>query len=152
MPAMTGKKFGFFAALAAFTAPALAQSAADSAAPTAPYLVDASQISTGDTAWMLTSTALVLLMAVREQRAIGAALLARGWPATTPAALAFGASSAESETWTGTIADLAAGNGPGLEDRPGTLIIGDVVRLRAVLTNDELARDEGEMTRSNSWL
>jgi len=98
---------------------------------------------------------LVMLMAVGAQQAIGAALLARGWPSTTPAALAFGASSDESETWTGTIAELAAGNGPGLEDRPGTLIIGDVVGLRAALSDDARARDEGEMTAAigrNSWL
>ncbi|HEY6124115.1 MAG TPA: hypothetical protein VIV63_05660, partial [Steroidobacteraceae bacterium] len=48
--------------LAALGGHAFAQSADTTAAPTAPYLVDASQISTGDTSWMLTSTALVLLM------------------------------------------------------------------------------------------
>src|SRR5829696_6123861 len=62
MPLMSGKNLGILAGLAAFTAPAFAQSAADPAAPTAPYLVNADQISTGDTAWMLTSTAFVLLM------------------------------------------------------------------------------------------
>ena len=62
MPAMSGKNLGILAGLTAFAAPAFAQSAADAAAPTAPYLVDADQISTGDTAWMLTSTAFVLLM------------------------------------------------------------------------------------------
>src|SRR3982750_1612653 len=46
--------------LTAFAGQVLAQSVPDEA--TAPHLVDASQISTGDTAWMLTSTALVLLM------------------------------------------------------------------------------------------
>src|SRR6478735_12725178 len=58
---MRGKITGPVAALAAFLSPAYAQ-AADSAAQTAPFLVDADQISSGDTAWMLTSTALVLLM------------------------------------------------------------------------------------------
>ena len=84
---------------------------------------------------------LVMLMAVGAQQAIGGrAPRARLAPAT-PAALVFGASSDESETWTGTLADLAAGDGPGLEDRPGTLIIGDVVRLRAALSDDGEARD-----------
>src|SRR5687767_14779223 len=50
------------AVLAALAAPTFAQEAAESTPATAPYLVDASQISTGDTAWMLTSTAFVLLM------------------------------------------------------------------------------------------
>jgi Amt family ammonium transporter len=58
---MRGKITGLGAALATFLSPAYAQ-AAESAAQTAPYLVDADQISSGDTAWMLTSTALVLLM------------------------------------------------------------------------------------------
>ena len=61
---MRGKSFAVTVSLAASltgAGQAFAQSAAG-AAPTAPYLVDASKISTGDTAWMLTSTALVLLM------------------------------------------------------------------------------------------
>jgi Amt family ammonium transporter len=62
MARMRGKTFAFTAGLWALASQAFAQSAADSAAPTAPYLVDAGQISTGDTAWMLTSTAFVLLM------------------------------------------------------------------------------------------
>ena len=62
MRPMSGKNLGFLAGIAALAAPAFAQASGDSAAPTAPYLVDASQISTGDTAWMLTSTAFVLLM------------------------------------------------------------------------------------------
>ena len=37
---------------------------ADDAAPTAPYLVTLDKISAGDTAWMLTSTALVLMMTI----------------------------------------------------------------------------------------
>jgi uroporphyrin-III C-methyltransferase/precorrin-2 dehydrogenase/sirohydrochlorin ferrochelatase len=79
---------------------------------------------------------LVLLMAVATQCEIAAALLARGWPAATPAALIFAASRDEGETWTGTIAGLAAGNGPRHVDRPGTLVVGEVVRLRAALAEE----------------
>ena len=61
MAGMRGRILGAAAALATLTVPAFGQ-AAGSAAPTAPYLVDADKISSGDTAWMLTSTALVLLM------------------------------------------------------------------------------------------
>jgi ammonium transporter, Amt family len=50
------------AAAAPTTAAAPAATAA--AAPTAPFMVDADKISSGDTAWMLTSTALVLMMCV----------------------------------------------------------------------------------------
>ncbi|MFM0390197.1 ammonia channel protein, partial [Paraburkholderia dipogonis] len=47
----------------ASAAPAAAAASAPStsdAAPTAPFSVDSSKINSGDTAWMLTSTALVL--------------------------------------------------------------------------------------------
>jgi ammonium transporter, Amt family len=50
---------------AASTPDALAASnAAPPAAPTAPFSVDSSKINSGDTAWMLTSTALVLFMTI----------------------------------------------------------------------------------------
>src|SRR5690349_20583248 len=63
MMGMRGKSFpaaraSWAALLSAFAGQAFAQSADNNA----PHLVDASQISSGDTAWMLTSTALVLLM------------------------------------------------------------------------------------------
>jgi len=45
-------------------APAPASDAAPAAGPTEPFLVGADKISGGDTAWMLTSTALVLMMCV----------------------------------------------------------------------------------------
>src|ERR1700724_605656 len=45
-------------------APAAASDAAPAAAPTEPFLLSADKISGGDTAWMLTSTALVLMMCV----------------------------------------------------------------------------------------
>ncbi|AKJ69260.1 ammonia channel protein [Pandoraea thiooxydans] len=50
------------AAVPAATAPAAPVAAP--AAPTAPFSVDASKISAGDTAWMLTSSALVLFMTI----------------------------------------------------------------------------------------
>ncbi|WP_322010414.1 ammonium transporter [Paraburkholderia sp. J12] len=52
------------AAAPAASAPADASAAAAPAAPTAPFSVDASKINSGDTAWMLTSTALVLFMTI----------------------------------------------------------------------------------------
>ena len=76
---------------------------------------------------------LVLLMAVAGQQEIAGALLARGWAPQTPAALVFAASRSDDETWTGTLAELAAGQGPHHVDRPGTLVVGEVVRLRAAL-------------------
>ena len=52
------------AAPAAAPAPAAPAAAAPAAAPTAPFLTTFDKISSGDTAWMLTSTALVLLMTI----------------------------------------------------------------------------------------
>jgi len=52
------------AADASAAAAASAPAAAAPAAPTAPFSVDSSKISGGDTAWMLTSTALVLMMTI----------------------------------------------------------------------------------------
>jgi Amt family ammonium transporter len=52
------------AASEAAHASAAAPDAAPAAAPTEPFLVSADKISGGDTAWMLTSTALVLMMCV----------------------------------------------------------------------------------------
>ncbi|MEW9584113.1 ammonium transporter [Paraburkholderia sp. DGU8] len=51
-------------ASAAAAASAPAASDAAPAAPTAPFSVDSSKINSGDTAWMLTSTALVLFMTI----------------------------------------------------------------------------------------
>ena len=58
---MRGKITGLCTVLAAMSAPAFSQ-VAETGSATAPYLVDADQISTGNTAWMMMSTALVLLM------------------------------------------------------------------------------------------
>ena len=73
---------------------------------------------------------LVFLMSVAEQREIAAALVARGWRPSTPAALLFAASRGDAETWTGTLASLAKGDGVSDIDRPGMIVVGDVVTVR----------------------
>ena len=55
-----------------------------------------------------TGLTLVILMGVRQRAAIAARLCARGWPASTPAALVVGASTAQAWRWTGTLAGLSA--------------------------------------------
>jgi len=85
------------------------------------------------------STTLVLLMGVHTRAQIAARLLDRGWPASTPAALLFAASTPQSQRWIGTLGELARqavdGQDDGLEipDGPGTVVIGEVVRLAHVL-------------------
>ena len=79
------------------------------------------------------ATTLVFLMSVGRQRDIAAALLSRGWRASTPAALLFAASRDDAETWTGTIASLAAGDGVVEVERPGMIVVGEVVNVREQL-------------------
>jgi uroporphyrin-III C-methyltransferase/precorrin-2 dehydrogenase/sirohydrochlorin ferrochelatase len=78
---------------------------------------------------------LVVMMGTGAQIDIASALIARGWPASTPAAIAYAASREDAETWTGTLASLQRGDGPVDPARPGTLVIGEVVKLRDVLTS-----------------
>ena len=77
------------------------------------------------------SLTLVFMMAVAEQQRIADALVARGWRSSTPAALIFSASRDDAATWTGTLAALARGDGIFDAERPGMLVIGGVVSLRA---------------------
>lgn len=73
------------------------------------------------------SLTLVVLMGVRTRGAIAARLLARGWAATTPAAILYGASHPGAITWIG---DLASLGDAGFDtELPGVLVIGEVVSL-----------------------
>jgi len=83
-------------------------------------------------------TTLVFMMSIAQQRDIAAALLARGWRASTPAALLFAMSTEDAETWTGTIASLAEGDGVSEIERPGMIVVGDVVNVRAQLIDEEM--------------
>jgi len=90
---------------------------------------------------------LVFLMGVAAQQNIATALLARGWPPATSVALVFAASRGDGDTWTGTLAALVRGEGPRHADRPGTIVVGEVVRLRAVLADAGLAAGGQEAAR-----
>ena len=79
------------------------------------------------------ATTLVFLMSVGQQREIAASLIARGWRPSTRAALLFAASRTDAETWTGTIASLAAGGGVFESERPGLIVVGEVVNVREQL-------------------
>ena len=89
---------------------------------------------------------LVVLMGVGSQQRIAEALLTRGWPPSTPVAVAYAASREDAETWTGTLATLGS-EGPHETRRPGTLVIGDVVRLRDVLADAPVASHLEEAVR-----
>jgi uroporphyrin-III C-methyltransferase/precorrin-2 dehydrogenase/sirohydrochlorin ferrochelatase len=78
---------------------------------------------------------LVVMMGTGAQTDIASALLARAWPTSTPVAVVFAASRDDAETWTGTLASLERGEGPSDPARPGTIVIGEVVRLHDVLVD-----------------
>jgi uroporphyrin-III C-methyltransferase / precorrin-2 dehydrogenase / sirohydrochlorin ferrochelatase len=71
-----------------------------------------------------------VLMGIAERAGIAGRLLARGWPAATPAAMLLGAASAESFTWRGTLRELGDAPIPPERDHlPGTLVVGAVAGL-----------------------
>ncbi len=74
------------------------------------------------------SLTVVVLMGLHARAALASRLLARGWSPDTPTAVLLAASTADAETWRGTLADLGRALLPD-GDRPGTIAIGDVVAL-----------------------
>jgi uroporphyrin-III C-methyltransferase len=86
----------------------------------------------------------VVMMGVGRRQQIGALLIARGWNASTPAALVLSASTAAASVWTGSLGEFAQGIELPQHSGPGTIVIGDVVRLRAVLGVSD--RADAELT------
>lgn len=74
---------------------------------------------------------LVVLMGVRTRGEIAARLIARGWPASTPAAIVHGASHPGSFTWLGDLSTI--GLAEFSTELPGVLVIGEVVSLASQL-------------------
>ena len=82
------------------------------------------------------SLTLVVLMGIGEREGIGKRLRSRGWSDDTPAAIVWGASSGESATWRGILADLGMAPLPrGGAHLPGTIVIGSVAGLSLVSQN-----------------
>jgi uroporphyrin-III C-methyltransferase / precorrin-2 dehydrogenase / sirohydrochlorin ferrochelatase len=82
------------------------------------------------------SATIVVMMGLAHIGDIVSVLLARGWSATTPAAIVFSASTPSETVWTMTLRELQQGLSPEERSSAGTLIVGEVVRLRAVLANE----------------
>ena len=73
---------------------------------------------------------LVAMMSVQSAGRLVGCLLARGWPAGTPAALVIGAATPRLWTWRGRLADLSRVVIPDHSaDAPGTIVIGEVAAL-----------------------
>ena len=79
------------------------------------------------------SATVVVMMGLGRMKEIALVLAAAGWAADAPAAVLLGASTAASTVHVTTLAGL--GVGLVLEDAtlPGTIVVGDVVRVREVL-------------------
>jgi uroporphyrin-III C-methyltransferase/precorrin-2 dehydrogenase/sirohydrochlorin ferrochelatase len=82
------------------------------------------------------SATLVVLMGLGQIEQIAALLIARGWKSQTPAAVLLGASTAESDVRTTTLGQLKSGLTFSAHASPGTVVIGEVVRLRAAIAAD----------------
>jgi uroporphyrin-III C-methyltransferase / precorrin-2 dehydrogenase / sirohydrochlorin ferrochelatase len=79
------------------------------------------------------SATVVILMGLGRMDRIASLLIERGWSALTPAAVVFGASTSSSVVWTLTLRDLERGIELPDGGQPGTVIVGDVVKLRGAL-------------------
>jgi uroporphyrin-III C-methyltransferase/precorrin-2 dehydrogenase/sirohydrochlorin ferrochelatase len=85
------------------------------------------------------SATVVVMMGLGHIEDIATLMIRRGWNASTPAAVLFGASTAASSVWRPSLRELSGG-GAGLStdgtrtlDAPATIVIGEVVKLAAVL-------------------
>jgi siroheme synthase len=76
----------------------------------------------------------VVLMGLATREAVAALLLARGWSASTPAAIVLSASRHEACAWRGSLDELGACALPDLHpEAPGLLVIGAAVSVAAQL-------------------
>ena len=83
------------------------------------------------------SLTLVVLMGLRTRGELAAALIARGWAPTTPAAVILGASHQGAARWLGTIESLAGADVD--SDLAGIVVVGDVVSLATQIVNEHAA-------------
>jgi uroporphyrin-III C-methyltransferase / precorrin-2 dehydrogenase / sirohydrochlorin ferrochelatase len=79
------------------------------------------------------SITVVVLMGLGTRAAVAARLLARGWSPLTPAAVLLGASTEAARSWTGSLGGLAAAEVGAESQAPGTIVVGSVVSLAAIL-------------------
>jgi uroporphyrin-III C-methyltransferase len=75
----------------------------------------------------------VILMGLAWRAALADALMRRGWPPSTPAAVLLNVSHPDACTWTGRLADLGAMEPGGHGEAAGTIVVGSVVALRALI-------------------
>lgn len=104
------------------------------------------------------SMTLVVLMGLRNRERIARTLLDVGWRPDTPSAVVLGAATPGMATWRGRLDALAderfelpgetGGTSPeraGEPSAPGTIVVGDVARLRLLTGADAERRGDGEL-------
>jgi len=82
---------------------------------------------------------LIVLMGVGSRAQLAQKLVARGWRASTPAAIICGASTPDEWVWTGSVSELAHADVP--DGIAGVVVIGDVVRIRESLAGSGAAQE-----------
>jgi uroporphyrin-III C-methyltransferase/precorrin-2 dehydrogenase/sirohydrochlorin ferrochelatase len=92
------------------------------------------------------SATLVVLMGVATRERLADGLMARGWNASTPAAIVFDAAGKSQSTWRGTLGQLGTAALPE-GALPGTIVIGEVVTLGALLAPDAIAEEPARKER-----
>lgn len=75
------------------------------------------------------STTVVVLMGMKERARIAAALLSRGWPDDTPAAIISNASRHDQRVWRGRLRALSNHRQTELRSPPGVIVIGGVAEV-----------------------
>ena len=81
------------------------------------------------------SATVVVMMGLGSAAGIAERMMAAGWKPATPAAIVRGASTDGAELWSGTLSELGAAVDRSDSDRPGTIVIGEVVRVGAMLAD-----------------
>jgi uroporphyrin-III C-methyltransferase len=90
----------------------------------------------------------VVLMGLGSAARIASTLIQSGWRPATAAAIIRGASTEGAELWMGTLAELGEAALQSESDRPGTIVIGEVVRVGAMLAdvNQQSEQDDVDDT------
>ena len=88
---------------------------------------------------------IIVLMGFAERTRVAEFLIARGWPADTPAAIVTNASQASERIWTGTLGIIGSALHEAESADAHTLVIGDVVAVGEVI-----AGGVSELTESRS--
>ena len=83
------------------------------------------------------SMTVIVLMGLRNRGRIAATLLGRGWRASTPAAIVLAASTPRMRFWTGRLDELETARLDIPDGAPGTLVVGDVANLSALVRGTE---------------